>query len=166
MTAKLLVLSGASGVGKTSLASHLISTTASRWVHLEADRMAASMSDAARSKGFSQAEYLEALIKSMLCWHECGFNALIDGVLPYPEDELYRRCVRLLRNQGALFAAVSAPYNVVEKRISARGRGSLEWAARQLCDINSAESMDFSVDASAPYNEDPGVQQIIRWMNE
>lgn len=165
MQAKILVLSGASGAGKSTLGKYLLAATKSKWVHLEADRLAPDLSSAAGVEEFDQGAYLKALLASMLAWPAAGFNAIMDGVLPYPEGGLFHRCVRALRKEGARFVDVHAPVDTVARRIEARGVGDVEWAVRQLADINTSESMDFSVDTATDLEGSRDVSVILRWMD-
>ncbi|PMC74207.1 AAA family ATPase [Brachybacterium sp. UMB0905] len=166
MSAKILILSGASGAGKSTLARHLLSQARTSWVHLEADRSAPEIVNPPGAAAFDQSDYLDALLNSLLVWPHSGYNSIIDGILPYPEDDLFRRCAATLRAHNARFVNVYAPPETVKHRIEKRGWGDPGWSLRQLEDINTTEPPDYSVDTSTALDANTGVKSLLAWMNE
>jgi chloramphenicol 3-O-phosphotransferase len=150
---RIIVLSGASGTGKTTLARTLQERLGKGWLHLEADEFVPAFApDAGPDDGAGQTAFVHAMVDAALQWPAHGFDTILDGILPFPEgdeDALYAECVRRMREAGALIVGVTAAPEDVARRVEERGRGDAEWSLHQLAELSRLGPVDTWIDTSA-----------------
>jgi chloramphenicol 3-O-phosphotransferase len=154
---RIIVLSGASGTGKTTLARRLQERLGKGWLYLEADEFVPSFApDAGPDDGAGQTAFVRAMVDAALQWPTHGFDIILDGILPFPEsdeDALYTECVRRMREVGALLIGVTAAPKDVTRRIEERGRGDVEWSLHQLAELSRLGPADAWIDTSASQSQ-------------
>ncbi|WP_193106597.1 AAA family ATPase [Brachybacterium sp. FME24] len=167
MTARILLISGASGTGKSSVAAALLENTTSPWVGVEADLAAPRVSastDVSSEPG--NRRFAETLLDSVVAWPAAGYDTIVDGILPYPVNALHHRFLERLAGFDLRILAMSAEEAAVRHRIAQRGRGDIAWSLRQLRDIHDGVPADFSLDTTAIAPGDVGpLRMILAWMN-
>lgn len=149
---RIIVLSGASGTGKTMLARRLRDQLGKGWLHIEADDFAPTFAPGGGpDDGAGLPAFVRAMLDAALRWPERGFDTIIDGLLPFPsdaEDVLYQECVRRLREARAVMVGVRADPDDVGRRITSRGRGDVEWSRHQLATMHRLGKMDAWINTS------------------
>ncbi|MGP9682930.1 AAA family ATPase [Brachybacterium sp. AOP3-A1-3] len=167
MTSRVLVISGASGTGKSTMAEALLEYTTAEWICVEADL---SAPQAASSVDFSDREvqqrFAETLLNSVLAWPAAGYDTIIDGLLPYPVSSHHRDVLDRLGSYDLKILAVTASETAIRHRIERRGRGDIEWSLQQLKDIHDGVRADFTLDTTSINLHDTApLHGVLTWMN-
>jgi chloramphenicol 3-O phosphotransferase len=149
--ASVIVLTGPSCAGKTSLARALQSGLPFPAVHLEADRMFPALPDA-HPRWDAEAQHEAAVLAlhhSIAAWAAGGFDLIADGSLPYGRPGLRSACLRVLVQFGLLLVGVRCAPAVLAERERARPDRQPGWAVRQSQDIHDGLHLDAEVDTSS-----------------
>lgn len=154
----MIVLTGPTCAGKSSVAAALLDVLAGDWVGIEADRAFPALSPdlAARATEPEARRTLAArLQRSALAWlgDEDGDDAglplrvVLDGALP-GRGALRDGLVGDLVAHGAAFVGVTAAPTVRAERIVARRHPEPEWALAQDETVNAGLDLALTVDTS------------------
>lgn len=156
----LIVVSGGSLVGKSTFARALARALGPTWLHIEADIFGPAVEDA---RAFDQEQYVVALHRSAFAWLDAGYDVVLDGALPYPEDDLFRTCIALCRQRSAVFVTVTADAATISAHAASRPDSDLAWALRQSEDVNANVPADVAIDTGRLSTEDQ-VAAVIRYL--
>ena len=147
----VILLSGPTPSGKTTLAREIQRLAAVPLVHLEADRLFPSMSDRVRGavlgEGGAERTVL-ALHRSIAAWAVSGLALVVDGSLPYGQEALRARCLDLFAEFDLRIVAVGCSTEVLAARERTRPGRTVGWAAHQATDIHRGLSAHAVVDTS------------------
>lgn len=147
----IILLTGPSSSGKSSIARALLDALGGRTVWIEADRCFPLMPS---PRAATLAEVALAFHRSVLAWPAAGFRLILDGSLPY-DDRLARRdCIALLREHHLLLlVGVKANAATLASRELQRSDRVQGRAGQQLADIHDDLKLDCVVDSSAQSSE-------------
>ena len=137
----VIILSGTSSSGKSSLARLLQRRLSIPAVLIEADRTFPVMPSPhpawLTSSPFGVGAAL-AFHRSVATWAECGFHVIVDGSLPYENRRLRDACLRVFEAFDVRLVGVRCSVDELtmreEQRPDKRPSG---WAARQARDIHN-----------------------------
>jgi chloramphenicol 3-O phosphotransferase len=149
--ASVIILTGPSCAGKTSLARALQSRLPFPAVHIEADRMFPAL-PGAHPRWDAEARHeavVLALHRSIAAWAAGGFDLIADGSLPYGQPGLRSACLGVLAPFGMLLVGVRCAPAVLAERERTRADRQPGWAVRQSQDIHDGLQLDAEVDTSA-----------------
>jgi chloramphenicol 3-O phosphotransferase len=147
----VLVLTGPSSAGKTTLATKIQRRSAIPFLHLEADRLVPTMPahvHAAVIRDHGPETIALALHASMAAWARAGLNLVVDGPLPYGDPQLRTRCLAIFAEFDLRIVAVQCRPERLTRREQARGDRPSGWAAKQAVDIHDGLPSDAYVDTS------------------
>jgi chloramphenicol 3-O phosphotransferase len=149
--AVVIILTGPSCSGKTSLARALQSRLPFPAVHAEADRMLPRL-PAAHPRwdaGERHDAVVLALHRSIAAWAADGFDLIVDGALPYGKPRLRSECLRAFDPFRMVLVGVRCAPEILAGRERLRAAGPPGWAVRQSRDINDGLQLDAEVDTSS-----------------
>lgn len=148
----VLVLTGPSSAGKSSLARALQTRLPVPAIWLEADRIFPTLPTEHphwQSPGIRRAVVL-AFHESIAQWAECGFNLIVDGSLPYEDIQLRAECLQLLSSFDLRIIGVTSDDASLTAREQTRpDRRVSGWAVRQSADIHEGMRHAAWIDTSA-----------------
>lgn len=142
----VLMVSGSSSSGKTSLCRALLPMVEQPTVLLEADRTFPEIADWSTD--------LEPAIllfhRAARTWWDGGVNVIIDGALPYDQPALRARCVAALPSTRTRLLAVTCATPELRRRERSRPDPRPPgWAERQAADIHDGVEQFATVDTSS-----------------
>lgn len=161
----VVVLTGPSSAGKTSLAREIQRRSELPFVHLEADRIHPSIPERVRQaliRDHDADTLVLGLHRSMAAWSAAGLNILVDGSLPYGRNELRSRCLDIFAGFDLRIVTVHCDTDVLTQREQGRTDRPAGWAAQQALDIHDGLVGDAHVDTS----EDSPVQAALSVLDQ
>ncbi|WP_020578099.1 phosphotransferase-like protein [Actinopolymorpha alba] len=148
----VILLSGPSSSGKTTLARALLDRCAVPVMHVEADRAFPAMPAQTGSwdrLGLTRADAVLAFHRSIAVWAQAGFPLIVDGSLPYEDRELRDACLQVFGPFDLRLVGVRASLAALNHREVARPEvRPAGWAARQAQDIHDGMEYAATVDTS------------------
>jgi chloramphenicol 3-O phosphotransferase len=147
----VLVLTGPSSAGKTSLAKEIQRRSEVPFVHLEADRLFPSMPEDVRRTivlDHGSEAIVLLLHRSMAAWARRGLNIIVDGSLPYGNPELRSRCLSIFADFDLRLVTVRCDSAVLTRRGHGRADRPSGWAVKQAVDIHHELVGDARADTS------------------
>ena len=151
--ALVVMLSGTSSSGKSSLARALQRRLAIPTVLAEADRTfpaVPSEHPGWPAQGLSGSDVVLAYHRSIAVWAECGFNLIVDGSLPYEDRRLRDACIRIFEPYDFRMVGVRCSDAELTRREVARPEvRPTGWAVRQAKDIHDGMRYAADVDTTA-----------------
>jgi chloramphenicol 3-O phosphotransferase len=154
----LIVLSGTSSSGKTTLARAMQELSPRPLLHLEADKFAPTLPP--DHLAMRDAEFRRRVVIAM---HEAiaaygrGVDVIVDGSLP-AEPELRDRCLVILRSvPDTRVVAVRCSVERLRERETSRGDRPIGWPEESAEAIYGGVSFDFSVDTT-----DASAEEVAR----
>ncbi len=148
----IIVLTGPSSAGKTTLAREIQRRSEMPFAHLEADRLFPSMpEDVHRAivRDLSLETVVLLLHRSMAAWAHGGLNIIVDGSLPYGNPELRSQCLSIFAQFDLRVVTVRCDSAVLARRECGRADRPPGWAAKQAVDIHNGLVGEAHVDSSA-----------------
>lgn len=145
----VIVLSGSSSSGKTTLAHALRDRLPSPCLHIEADRAFPNLPEVRRGAELDLDHVVLTFHKSIAVWAASGFNLVVDGSLPYGNPQLASACLSVLHPYDLRLVCVRSSIPVLETRERARPDRPLGWAVQQSRHINDELDLDIEVDTSS-----------------
>lgn len=146
----LIVLSGTSSSGKTSLARALQQLSSRPLLHLEADRFAPTLPPdhpAMRDSEFRTRAAM-AMHEAIAAFGRSGVDVIVDGSLP-TEPDLRDRCLAILRGvPDTRVVTVRCSVVRLREREMSRGDRPIGWAEESAEAIYGGVAFDFSVDTT------------------
>lgn len=140
----VIMLSGPSGGGKTTLA-HALQRVASRpLLHVEADRMLPALP----STRLDDEAVTLAMHESIAAWPRRGFSVVVDGSLPYGDVALRTRCLEMFADFQLLVVGVTCAVDTLRAREALRSDRVPGWAEQQARDINDNLDLLISIDTT------------------
>ena len=163
--ARVLVLSGPSSAGKTSLARALQRTlwTQGRLVlHVEADRLVPGLPvvdhDDPRLAGL-----LDALTGATLAFADHGYDLIVDGLLPYGDQASLERVLGRLARHDVRYVGVRCALDELAQRESTRpDQRQPGWAVTQATDLHDGQRYDVEIDTTSGQPEMLAAELIDR----
>lgn len=141
----IILLTGPSSSGKSTISRALSETLAGRTVWIEADRC---FPHVASPESSSLAELSKAFHQSALSWPELGFLLVLDGSLPYEDRKARADCIAILRERDLLLVGVTASIQSLTARESSRLDRLGGRAAQQAPNIHDDLELDCIVDTA------------------
>jgi chloramphenicol 3-O phosphotransferase len=166
--APVIVLNGASGAGKTSIAHALQGLLASPSIHLSEDIFMDMAMGARVGLGGTAAEHavgvrvLYGLYRSAGIFAALGLTVTLDIVLE--ERDWLRECLKSLEARDVLFVGVHCPLDELERRELARPDRSHVGLARSHVDrVHQHELYDLELDTSrcTPHDAAQQIQDAL-----
>ncbi len=149
----VILLSGASSSGKTSLAKELQRRLRVPAVLVEADRTFPDVPTGHPrwpSLGLSHSDVVLAFHRSVAAWAEAGFDVIVDGSLPYEDRQLRDACVRVFETFDLRVVGVRCSAAELAAREAGRpDERPIGWAVRQAGDIHDGMRYAAEVDTTA-----------------
>lgn len=149
----VIVVSGSSSSGKTSLATALQRRLAVPTVLIEADRafpLLPAEHPRWPSRDTDHRSVVLTFHRSIAAWATAGFNLIVDGSLPYGDAGLRDACLRLLEPFDLRLVGVRCGVDVLTEREEDRPeKRPTGWAARQAADIHLGMRYAAEVDTTA-----------------
>jgi chloramphenicol 3-O phosphotransferase len=146
----LIVLSGTSSSGKTSLALALQTLSSRPLLHLEADRFAPTLPPdhpALRDLEFRSRVSI-AMHEAIASFGRSGLDIIVDGSLP-TESDLRDRCLSILRGvSDTKVIAVRCSLEALRQRETSRSDRPQGWAEQQARTIYEGMDFDLSLDTT------------------
>jgi chloramphenicol 3-O phosphotransferase len=146
----LIILSGPSSSGKTTLARAIQAVAVEPLVHLEADRFWPDMPPGPTGEDHTyRSRVILAVHESIATLGRSGLHVVVDGSLPM-ERGLHLRCIEILRSvPETRIVAVRCAAEVLRMREAARPDRTSGWAEQQLATIFHEVTFDADVDTSS-----------------
>ncbi|MGH8882592.1 MAG: phosphotransferase-like protein [Stackebrandtia sp.] len=149
----MILLSGSSSSGKTSLGQALQRRLAVPAVLVEADRVFPSVPfdhPAWESLGLHRSDVILTFHRSIAAWAAHGFNVIVDGPLPYGDRQLRDECLRVFEPFYFRIVGVRCADAVLTERESSRPDERLEgWAVRHATTVHDGMRYAAEVDTTA-----------------
>lgn len=160
----LIVLSGTSSSGKTSLAVALQELADRPLLHLEADRFAPTLPadhPAWRAPEFHTRAVL-VMHEAIAAYGRAGLDVIVDGSLP-TEPALRDRCLTILRDvPGTRVIAVHCSIEALRQREASRADRPAGWAEEQSSIVYEGVDFDASVDTTSRRPHDLAQELLTR----
>ncbi len=154
----VILLSGASSSGKSSLAKALQRRLRVPAVLVEADRTFPALPTEHpdwASLDVSHSSVVLAFHRSIASWAEAGFDLIVDGSLPYDEPQLRDACIRVFEPFDIRIVGVRCSAAELADREAARTEERPNgWAVRQATDIHNGMRYAAEVDTTAKSPEE------------
>lgn len=149
--AGVIVLSGASLTGKSTLGGALLPELGGRWLLVEGDRFAPAMTpevaESMRDAG-AHRQFALAMHRSALTWAECGYSLILDGTLPSPGGPVLAECLGLLAHYRPMYVGVDAAPEALRRRAALRANSDLQWSLAQREHVHDGVPLTIRVDTS------------------
>jgi chloramphenicol 3-O phosphotransferase len=140
----LVIVTGPSRAGKTSLAAELSKALPSRPLHIEADAYLPKAYVDDSWYAANQERLALALHRSVLPWIQAGYSVILDGSLPQA-PELIRRCLQIFDGVPQVIVGVVCPPDELTRRAVATGR-SPSWSLHTLSTFGTGIELSVRVD--------------------
>lgn len=148
----ILVVSGSSSSGKSTLCRAVMSLLPVPSVLVEADR--AFPGPSAWPKDGSLPPPIVVFHRSVRTWWEAGANVVLDGSLPYGDEDLRGQCLSQLPLDRTFTLAVSCSIEELRRREGVRPDSRpTGWAEQQAADINVGLDPIVAIDTSDGWTE-------------
>ncbi|MGB2694307.1 MAG: AAA family ATPase [Dehalococcoidia bacterium] len=147
----LIILSGTSSSGKTSLALALQELASRPLLHLEADRFAPTLPADHPARRTPEFHTRAALVmhEAIAAYGRAGLDVIVDGSLP-TEPELRDRCLAILRVvPDTRVVAVRCSVEVLRRREASRADRPAGWAEEQAGIMYEGLKFDAAVDTTS-----------------
>lgn len=146
-SAWILLVSGSSSSGKSTLCHALQPLISSPTVLFEADSTFPLPHAWPSNRSMPPAIVL--FHRSIDLWRQAGANAIVDGSLPYGNDELREQCLAELSPESSFVVGVECSVDVLRHREAVRSSPrSPGWGERQAADINDGLDPIVTIDTS------------------
>ncbi len=143
----ILLLSGSSSSGKSSLGREILGLVSAPTVLIEADTAFPAVH--AWSSASALSPPIVVFHRSVAAWSHSGSNVILDGSLPYDDHVLRQRCLRELPDDRTFIVAVECSAEELRRRESSRAEPRpRRWAERQALDINDGLRLVVTVDTT------------------
>jgi chloramphenicol 3-O phosphotransferase len=157
----IIVLTGPSSAGKTSVASTLLALCKKPLLHLEADRFWPTLSSVHVYDDSLRARIVIALHDAIATLGRNGLDVIVDGSLP-TDRALHYRCLEILRSvPGTLVIGVTCSPEMLAQREATRSDRNAGWAERQSGIVFEGVELDAIVDTSHR-SPDECVEELLR----
>jgi chloramphenicol 3-O phosphotransferase len=143
----IVLLSGASSSGKSSLGRALLDLVRGPTVLVEAD--AAFPSVRGWSGDFGVSAPIVVFHRGVVAWLDAGANLIIDGSLPYGDLDLRQQCLEELPSSRTVIVGVVCSIEELRRREATRPEArQIGWAERQARDVNDGLDLLVTVDTT------------------
>lgn len=165
-TPTVILLSGTSSSGKTSVAKALHTALPFPAVLVEADAVFPVVPSedhpAWRHDPTIHGRLAETFHGSVGVWAAAGFALIVDGSLPYEDHELRDRCIEILAGYDLRLVAVTCHLDELTRRERERPEWRPDgWAVHQAHDIHDGMNYAATIDTTSATPEQCA-RQIIR----
>lgn len=142
----IVVVSGASSTGKSTISRALASKLPGRTAYVEADLAFPDICNAELSKGEPP---IVIFHRTACIWLEAGYSVVLDGSLPYGDAVLRDRCLAQLPSDRTVIAAITCSLEEQQRREASRpDPRPAGWGRSQLADINDGLERVITLDTS------------------
>jgi len=142
----LVVVSGGSLAGKSTLARALVERLGHDWVLVEADTAAPTLGS---TDDFDPPRFARTLHLAAFTWLDAGYDVVLDGALPFPETGHFWECLERCLERRAFFVGVRTDPEGLATRAAARPGSDLGWARSGAAAANDNVPLDIEIDTSA-----------------
>lgn len=142
----IVVLSGSSSSGKSTLGRALLELLTKPCVLVEADAAFPALNQAA---GLARTPPVVAFHQSVAVWSAAGHHVIVDGSLPYGDHQLRQHCLAALPADDTFVIAVSCQPAELRRRAAGRADPRQSgWAEQQAADVNDGLEPLISIDTT------------------
>lgn len=141
---KIILITGTSSSGKSTLAKGLQQSLAEPFLHLQLDSFIEMLPCTDDWDLFQK--MVRGLNRSVAAMSEEGNNLIVDHVLI--NNEWLRQCVTLLRDRYVLFVGLHCPLDELERRERERDPRRQGFARQQFENIHQGKLYDLELDTS------------------
>lgn len=150
----VLLLSGGSSAGKSTLARAILGQVDQPCALIEADAGYPALSSEVTSAGIAP---IVVFHRSVLTWLSAGYCVILDGSLPYGDPDLRRQCLDTLPAGRAFVAGVGCEVDELRQREVNRPEvRQVGWAEQQAVDVNDGVDLLINVDTTHGSADDHG----------
>ncbi len=143
----ILLLSGSSPSGKSSLGREILGLVSAPTVLIEADTAFPAVH--AWSSASALFPPIVVFHRSVAAWSHGGSNVILDGSLPYDDHVLRQRCLQELPHDRTFIVAVERSAEELRRRESSRAQPRPRgWAERQALNINDGLRLVVTIDTT------------------
>ncbi len=143
----ILLLSGSSSSGKSSLGREILGLVSAPTVLIEADTAFPAVH--AWSSASALSPPIVVFHRSVAAWSHSGSNVILDGSLPYDDHVLRQRCLQALPHDRTFIVAVECSAEELRRRESSRAQPRPRgWAERQALNINDGLRLVVTIDTT------------------
>lgn len=163
----IILLSGVSGAGKTTLAAQLqrlLSHPDRPFLHIEADRLLPHLTPDWPSRNPAQiARLSRAMRDACLAFAANGFDLIVDGVLPYGDPAQVVETLEAFRMFRLCYVGVHCDLQALDEREKRRPDRDRGWARHQYRDLHANQRYDIEVDTTSKPAEE-SARAIARYI--
>ncbi|GAA2760578.1 phosphotransferase-like protein [Actinopolymorpha rutila] len=149
----VIMLSGSSSAGKTSLAKALQRRMAVPAILVEADRVFPDVPGQHPNWPPNGADHQSLVLtfhRSIAVWASAGLNLIVDGSLPYEDRSLRDACLKVFEPFDLRLVGVRCGVDALSEREAGRPEERpAGWAVRQAADIDVGMKYAAEVDTTA-----------------
>ncbi len=142
---RVILISGTSSSGKSSLARILQAETSVPFLHVQLDSFIEMLPPAYSIDMFMQ--MVTGFHRAVIGLLETGHNVIVDHVLI--EDDWLRECREMFSPYGLLFVGLDCPLEELERRESSRDARRQGFARQQLPLIHQGKQYDLLLDSGS-----------------
>lgn len=159
VTPWIVLLSGASSSGKSSLGRALLAQVPRPTVMIEAD--AAFPEIHGWPAGSDLRPPIVVFHRSVMAWFNAGANVILDGSLPYGDIDLRQECLNVLPPSRTFIVAVKCSVDELRRREASRpDERQIGWAEQQARDVNDGLDAIVTIDTTEGAVEDHAHQAL------
>lgn len=157
---KVILISGTSSSGKSTLAKGLQKRIADPFLHMQLDSYIEMLPRTDDWEMFER--MLRGFNRSITVMVEEGNNLIVDHVLI--DNAWLKQCLELLRERYILFVGLDCPLDELERRERERDARRQGFARQQFENIHKGKIYDLELDTSV-LNAEECVEQVIEFYN-
>jgi chloramphenicol 3-O phosphotransferase len=158
---KIIMISGTSSSGKSTLAKGLQKSLSESFLHLQLDSYIEMLPRTDDGEMFRR--MVRGLNRSIAVMSEEGNNLIVDHVLV--DNAWLNQLLDLLRGRYVLFVGLHCPSDELERRERARDARRQGFARQQIVGIHKGKTYDLELDTSALSPEEC-VAQVLKFYNQ
>jgi len=94
-----------------------------------------------------------------------GYDIILDGILPYGDQDLLSDALEIYRAHRLCYVGVSCSLEMLEKRVSERPDRDMGFVRRQHADIHEGQKYDVEIDTTDGNLRD-GIETVVAFLRE
>ena len=158
---KIILISGTSSSGKSTLAKGLQKSLVDPFLHMQLDSYIEMLPRTDDWEMFQR--MVRGLNRSIAVMAEEGNNLIVDHVLI--DDAWLQQCLKLLRERYVLFVGLHCPLDELERREQERDVRRQGFARQQFDNIHKGKVYDVELDTSV-FKAEECVERVVEFYND